>query len=66
MNEIDIPDDFEPGYELEEECPCGCEVYRPSILNIAEGWAPMNIELCDSCDRPRLNVSIWCKKKGLI
>lgn len=65
-NAIDVPEDFDPGYELEEKCPCGYEVYEPSTLSIVEGFKPMDIEICVRCHRARMNYSVWHRNKGLI
>ena len=60
----EIPDDFDSDYGLEEECPCGCKIYKPSTLNICEGFKPMNIEVCQFCGRARMEVARWTKIKG--
>lgn len=51
-----IPDDFEPGYDQEEECPCGCKTYEPSMFNLAEGFKPK--------DSSRWTLSCVCLAEG--
>ena len=61
---MNVPPDWIPEMELEEECTCGCEQYEPTDLEIVKGWKPMRIEVCVECKRARMNVSVWYKNKG--
>lgn len=59
---IDIPPDFDPGYDLQTKCDCGNEVWEPGefLLGkfaIDEEPMTMKVNLCTSCKAPQMWVS---------
>lgn len=59
---MDVPDDFDPGYDLQTKCDCGNEEWEPGDLilghsNITDEQMTMKANLCTSCKAPQMWIS---------
>ena len=68
---IDVPTDFDPGYEIQTQCDCGNNLWEPGDFKLGHSTITgeqfiMKANLCTLCKAPQLWISKqYLKMKGL-
>ena len=65
---IDIPDNFDPGYTVQEICDCGNDKWQPGYINMGSIFGhdigKKRVNLCTKCGNAQLLISNeYLKKK---
>lgn len=58
----DVPDDFDPRYDLQTKCDCGNEVWESGDIKVGHSTITgeefvMKANLCTSCKAPQMWIS---------